>query len=319
VPCHENQVKIVLFMKLMNLAFCVVIILAFSSDASIAKSRRPSPAPVPTQKELREIIALSKQGDWALLGGRWLATGGQVKALALSQNLLYPAPIAFFNGRNSVIYAQGEVTASSGKLAVLDINTGEHRNLVSLSEQPHVPSPSPDQTRVAYVSARGRVNVVDVRSQENTEIAPAWKSTPSWSPDGKNIAFEKNTERDQGWGSSEVAIASLDSGKVTVLDKGRFPSWSPKGDLIAYTDVDGKQLKVISTEDRHVRVLKKNLAGIMGPIQGPLIWSPDATKLIFCRTHDDLGGEQHTKTYLLEIKTGNVKWLANNQLVLGWR
>ena len=306
-------------MKSINLAFCLATFLALSFNATVPESPHPRPALPPTQKELRGIIALSKNGDSAILGGRWLVTDGKLKALALPQTLLYPAPMAFFDGRNSVIYAQGEVTAPSGGLAVLDTNTGEHRNLVSLSEQPHVPSPSPDRTRVAYVSARGRVDVVDIRSQENTEIAPAWKSTPSWSPDGKNIAFEKNTERDQGWGSSEVAIASLDSGRVTVLDKGRFPSWSPKGDVIAYTDVDGKQLRVIDPKDKHVRILKRNLAGIMGPIQGPLIWSPDETKLIFCRTHDDLGGEQHSKIYLLEIKTGNIKWLANDELVLGWR
>jgi len=317
--------------KLLTVVFCLYLACLPSSAEilesdvqkgvanPVKKSDTPRPAPPPTEKELREIIALSKQGNWALLGGRWLVTDGQLKALTLPQALLYPSPITFFDGRSTLIYAQGEVTAPSGTLAVFDTNTGEHRNLASLSEQPHVPAPSPDKQHVAYVSAKGRLQVVDLPTQKVTEVAPAWKSTPSWSPDGKNIAFEKNRERDQGWGASEVAIASLDSEKVTVLDKGRFPSWSPKGDLIAYTDVDGKQLRVIDSQGGHRRVLKKNLAGVMGPIEGPLIWCPDQTKLLFCRVHDDLGGEQHRKVYLLDLGSGDMKRLASDQIVLAWR
>jgi Tol biopolymer transport system component len=283
------------------------------------KSDTPYPAAPPTKKELRKIIALSKHGNWALLGGRWLVIDGTLKALTLPQALLYPSPITFFDGRSTLVYAQGEVTAPTGTLAVFDTNSGDHRNLASLSEQPHVPAPSPDKQHVAYVSAKGRLQVVDLPTQKVTEIAPAWKSTPSWSPDGKNIAFEKNSERDQGWGASEVAIIALGSEKVTVLDKGRFPSWSPKGDLIAYTDVDGKQLKVIDPQSGHRRVLKKNLASFVGLIEGPLVWSPDQTKLIFYRVHDDLSGKQHSKVYLLDIVSGDVKRLASDQIVLAWR
>ena len=55
--------------------------------------------------------------------------------------------------------------------------------------------------------------MVDIQSQKIRDMGPASStSIPSWSPDGKYIAFEKNMERDQGWGDSEIAIASLDSG-----------------------------------------------------------------------------------------------------------
>lgn len=288
-------------------------------EQTMRNPHAPRPAAPPNEKELRHIIALSRQGGWALLGVRWLVADGKLKTLLLPQKLLYPSPITFFDGRNTLLFAHAEATGTSGALGILDVTTGQHRDIAFLAEQPHVPAPSPDKQHVAYVSAKGRLAVIDLRTREVTGIAPAWKSTPSWSPTGQYIAFEKNKERDQGWGYSEVAIASFTSGNVNVLDKGRFPSWSPKSDLIAYTDVDGKQLKVIDSHGAHGRVLKKDRVALAGPIQGPLIWSPDGTKLIFCRVHDDLSGEQHTTAYLLDIGSGSIKRLGNDQPVLAWR
>jgi TolB protein len=278
------------------------------------------PAPPPSPKKLREIIALSKQNHSALLGGMWLVNDGQLKDLTFPQPLLYPSPATFFDDRRTLLYTYGEPTAASGALALLDLNTGQYRDIASFSsQQPHAPAPSPDKQHVAFVNAWNRLAIVDLQTQKVREIAPASDSTPSWSPDGKYIVFEKNRERDPGWSSSEVAIVSLDSGNVTVLDKGRFPSWSPKGDLIAYTDVDGKQLKVSDPQGGHRRILKKNLAAIMGPIEGPLVWSPDQMKLIFERVHESLSGTGHTKIYLLDISTGETKALVKDEIILAWR
>jgi hypothetical protein len=83
--------------------------------------------------------------------------------------------------------------------------------------------------------------------------------------------------------------------------------------------VDGKQLKLIDPQGAHRRVLKKNWAAVMGPIEGPLVWSPDQTKLIFHRAHDDLYGEEHFKVYLLDIASGDMKYLASDTVVLGWQ
>jgi Tol biopolymer transport system component len=284
------------------------------------KSNAPQIATAPDPKELRGIIALSKEGHWALLGGGWLITDGLLKTLKFPQPLFYPAPLAFFDGRSTLVYAH-RTDAGSGGLAIFDLSNGSYREIAALSDEPHVPAPSPDKQRVAFVNARGRLQVMDLESLKILDIAPAWKSTPSWSPDGNSIVFEQNREHDQGWGDSEVAVASLASGSasVSVLDKGRFPSWSPNGDLIAYTDVDGKQLRLIDPHGGNRHVVKSNLAAIRGPLVGPLVWSPDQKKLIFRRIHDDLAGEEHSKVYLVDIDSRDTKQLMSDQVVLGWR
>jgi Tol biopolymer transport system component len=303
----------------------LVTVLSFylAAFAGLPESRsdNPRPASPPSPKELRDVIALSAKGHWTLLGSSWLITNGQLKDLKLPPESLYPSPLSlgFFDGKNTLIYSHGSATATTGTLALFDIGTASYRDIASLPDRVLVPSLSPDKRQVAFVGTGGRLQVVNLETKELRDLAPAWNSTPSWSPDGNSIAFEKNREHDQGWGYSEVAVVELASGKITELDKGRFPSWSPKGDLIAYTDVDGKQLKATDPQGAHRRVLKKTWAAVTGPIQGPLVWSPDQTKLIFYRVHDALSGEQHSKVYLLDIGNGDVKRLARDETVLAWR
>ena len=292
-----------------------------SSGVLESRSDTPRLASPPTQKELKGVIALSAKGHWTLLGTNWLITDGQLKDLNFPSESLHPSPLSlgFFEGQNTLICSHGPATATTSALAVFDISTANYRDIASLPGRVLTISLSPDKHHVAFVSGKGRLEVLDLETKQVRDLAPAWPSNPSWSPDGTTIVFEKNREHDQGWGFSEVATASLDSGNVIVLDKGRFPSWSPKGDLIAYTDVDGKQLKVTDPQGGHRRVLKKNWAAIKGPIEGPLVWSPDQEHLIFHRVHDDIHGEEHNSAYVLDIGSGAIKSLAKDETILAWR
>jgi Tol biopolymer transport system component len=279
------------------------------------------PAPPPDPKQFRKIVALSAKGHWTFLGTNWLITDGQFKELKFPLESLHPSPLSlgFFDDQKTLIYSHGPVTATTGTLALFDISTASYRDIAALPDQVLVPSLSPDKRHVAFVNTRGRLKVVDLETKELRDLAAASTSNPSWSPDGRSIAFEKNREHDQGLEYSQVAVVALTSGEITVLDKGHFPSWSPKGDLIAYTDLDGKELKVIDPQGKQGRVLKKNWAAIMGPIEGPLIWSPDEKQLIFSRVHDSLSGEAHNKIYVLDIASGDMTALTRDAAILAWR
>jgi Tol biopolymer transport system component len=269
-------------------------------------------------REFQRIIELSKKEHAALLGHEWLVSDGTLKEHFLpNQPRPTPAPVMFFGGQNKILYTYEANEKTT--IAVFDVADGHSRDLVTVPERVFQIAPSPDKRRIAFMGGP-MLRVVDIETGTISDIAAAWRfSLPAWSPDGRSIVFEKNREHDQGWGYSEVAIASLESGKIAVLDKGRFPSWSPKGDLIAYTDVDGKQLKMSDPQGAHHRVLKKNWAAVNGPIEGPLVWSPDQKSLIFQRVHDDIHGEEHSKIYVLDIATGEMKNLASDETVLAWR
>lgn len=54
---------------------------------------------------------------------------------------------------------------------------------------------------------------------------------PTWSPDGKMIAFTGCREGDDGW---QIYLMQADGGKVRRLAKGANPSFSPDGTMIVY-------------------------------------------------------------------------------------
>jgi Tol biopolymer transport system component len=79
-------------------------------------------------------------------------------------------------------------------------------------------------TRVdRIIPVRGRVSI---------------RSRPSWSPDGKSIAYQVDTSvRLEDKGEAEIDIVELGTGEARRLSRGQSPSWSPSGDWIAYLDI----------------------------------------------------------------------------------
>lgn len=290
-----------------TLSYCLITSPLFQSDANRSPEKE-SVAVDRNEKGLSRVVALSKTEKAALLGSSWLVIDGHEPSVTIPSS----AYRSFYRGRAGVLFVEG------GSLVTVTLATGERHEIVALPERVLTPASSPDGRHVAYVS-HDRIKVLDSGTGKVTEYGAAWATTPSWSPDGRFVAFEKNRDREQGWGYSEVAVVSLETGVVTVLDKGRFPSWSPQGDAIAYTDVDGKQLRTIKPNGLHARVLKRNWAAVMGPIEGPLVWSPDQNRIIFHRVHDDLYGESHAVAYLMDIRSGDMNRLIKNGVIFGWR
>merc|ERR1739841_84001 len=73
-------------------------------------------------------------------------------------------------------------------------------------------------------------------------------TSPTWSPDGKKIAF---TSDRSGTGAPQIYIMDSvkgDKSKVTRISFGSSyndnPSWSPNGDKIAYTSLVGRRFQI---------------------------------------------------------------------------
>jgi Tol biopolymer transport system component len=134
----------------------------------------------------------------------------------------------------------------------------------------------------------------------------------SWSPDGKEIAAQYVPRIDM----SQIAIVEADTGKARIVADGGYPSWSPKGDWIAYFDMqlamcflvhpDGTGMKIVRDDEHGFR----NRAMIYGAV-----WSPDGGKLLLNEEDD----REHIRVVMLDVVTGRETTKSKNGLpVLDW-
>ncbi len=120
--------------------------------------------------------------------------------------------------------------------------------------------------RIAFTSIRDNVSHVFVMNADGTDVRqltrtypstdPSWlgvsSSSPSWSPDGKQIAFSSNRD-----GDSEIFVMNADGTEVRQLtnndDRDVHPAWSPDGKHIAFvSDRDDSEIFVMNADGTDV-------------------------------------------------------------------
>lgn len=121
---------------------------------------------------------------------------------------------------------------------------------------------------LARGDGRGLKRLTDARSIE---------VSPSWSPDGSQLAFASDRS-----GSQQVYVMDVATGETRRLTfRGSYnasPAWSPDGQWIAYAALTGStyDLYLIDPETRHTRLLTDHPRTEEDPA-----WSPDSRKLAF--------------------------------------
>ena len=218
------------------------------------------------------------------------------------------------------------------EIYVMDINGGNQRRLTNNRDADSSPSWSPDGKRIAFASDReGRVNihgiptydicVMDANGENRRNLTnnPSNDSSPSWSPDGKRIAFASDRRGPLLY--FDIYVMDADGGNQQRLTKNHHadgsPSWSPDSKRIVFSarregHFENKfgityEIYVMDADGGNQQRLTENRKNDWHPS-----WSPDGKRIVFAS--DRKGDLENFDIYMMDADGGNQQNLTNNRV-----
>ncbi len=143
-------------------------------------------------------------------------------------------------------------------------------------------------------------------------VGAAW---PSWSPDGRRIAFSTSDAPEQG---SRIYVIDVDGTHRHLVANGVGPVWSPRGSTIAYRSSCGVVRLVTPTGKDATHGATNGCPGI-GPPGWP-VWSPDGRTIAIAT--DDGHGLYEVRsdgTDLRQVTSTSILAVAHAVIRPAWR
>jgi len=168
------------------------------------------------------------------------------------------------------------------KLILSDADGGRPQTIFQSSEPILSPAWSPDGSRVAYMSFRGKragIYVQTLASGEVLKVAefPGLNSAPSFSPDGRKLVMTLSRD-----GNAEIYVANLRTGGLDRMTNhfsiDTEASWSPDGRSILFTSSRGgkPQLYMMNLADKTVKRVTFD-----GDYNSNGAYTPDGESIVF--------------------------------------
>ena len=171
--------------------------------------------------------------------------------LAIVITLVATLLMVCVNAEAQIAFASDRV--GNPEIYVMDTDGRNQRRLTNHPARDNSPAWSPDGKQIAFVSRAfefdGEVHFrgdgpsadiyvmgADGGNLQNLTANGGSDYSPSWSPDGKRIAF--SSDKDERW-NYEIYVMDPDGGNLQKLTNeplaDRYPSWSPDGKQIVFS------------------------------------------------------------------------------------
>jgi TolB protein len=190
---------------------------------------------------------------------------------------------------------------------------------------------SPDGGKLAFVShfVKRGIWVMDADGRNLERLVAATAAygpavmSPTWSPDGRRIAFTRRS-----YGDRDIWVVNADGSNARRLARTprRFEwevDWSPSGGRIAFSDAAGlaPHVAVIDTDGGNVRVLVPGLADF----EASPTWSPDGRRIAFMHWREpfrsaelyvaDPGGRSQVRLTRNEVPDSAPTWSPDGRRI----